>query len=317
MSSFRRRSMAYFSLFAMLGVGFGCYSESGEIHPLVFPERARPGDTVALAMTANTSVLTGHYDLSRDNVSLRIEDDSGGTLFDDYAVEYVFDGFASKMTPMQVFGTFPGAGMTIVLFNLPTTLDPILYPTIKVVPKVDGEDNHWTATNGKKWSVEVLSGSGAPISWSPLPDQFEHPPMVRLRAARNWLDEVYDLGDKIGAIELELDYPENVVSAPRVFTTADATRATAIVADDPVAGVARILAVDPEGFTLAEYTHLSLGAPFLDIVFDKTGEFEPNHFKVVKLYVTDLDGETLIDDRASNPPRTDRFTIYAVNNAAP
>ncbi len=321
MSSFPCRSLACFGLFTMLGVGLGCYGESGNPRPLVFPERARPGDTVALSMTANTSGLAGNFDLSRDNVSLWIGEDwdSGSPLFGSWPVEYVFDGFASKMTPLNMFGTFPGAGMTIVLFNLPTLqdgLDPSEVPSLEIIPLVDGEAVHWVGS-GFRWRVDVVPGAGAPIEFSPDPAQFEHPPMVRLQAAWNWVDEDYGLADEIGAIEFELDYPETVVSAPRVFTTTDATRATAIVADDPGPGVARILAVDPEGFRLSDsYNPQGIGAPFLDVVFDKTGEFEPIDFTVTKLYVTDLDGVTLVDDR-DKPIPPDRFTIYVVNHAAP
>jgi hypothetical protein len=316
----------------LLGPGLlslaACQRQGSGGRPIAWPSRAYVGETVAVAIDSNEIPileLAERHNASPGNVIMRLInlDDPGNPV--EIPPRAVIAGGAGRVTHWAE--ARPGTEVTVAIFDLPDMLGfPTGFPaTVEIHTLIDGV----ILGNLPAARLTVL-GSAAegtgPLEFYPTPalvpggvlleESLAPRPAIRLRALQGTpLDLTWDENDTaIGGLEFEIVYPPSVAS-PDPIPAAEAERGTTLVR--PVAeGRAHVLLVDPRGFQLVE-TGLGPGnpigtGPFLDVAFDKSAPFAASEFEIRNLYVTDLDGNVLLDDRGNDS--TTFFHVYARSN---
>lgn len=253
------------------------------------------------------------YDLAPDNVSVEIRE--GSTVLATVTPRAVFDGLSAPASLKNA--TSAGPFLTIVLFDLPTSLSTSFPAATTVHLLVDGSP----PTYGAVGQLEILGSGGSSTSFTTdsNPAGLGPRPTLRLQARKAGPGvDGFDPAWTIGAIEFELEYPDDAVSAPDVFPATEASRALAFASTGDPPGTVRVVLTDPRGFTLPSTPGYAGGdrvgeGPLLDIAFTKaTGEgFEAADFTVRDLKVFDPDGVLLTP---AFPPGTDT-TAYFVRIA--
>jgi len=303
-------------------------NEPGELaEPSLWPDRAYLGETIAMPITTNN--LPGfpffepleQHDATTSNVQLRIKDADGIDV--DFTPRAVLTGAPGAAT--EVGPTGGGATVTFALLDLPETTYPSAnfdfssYPVDRQVTiiydgvagaaatlSILGPETD-TRAKGPKFFQDFATGL-------PLDQALTPRPVLRLRAHGPTSCSSPKLplpSGTIGGMEFEIEYP-SVVSNPDPIPTAEAGRATA-TATVIATGRARVLLLDPDGFQLPDATGCSSGTgPFLDIAFTKSDEFAAGDFTIRNLYVTDVDGVPIVDDRGSGS--TEYFDLIVRNN---
>jgi hypothetical protein len=297
--------------------------------PLVFPPEARLGATAAILIDSNYIKLADEwefYDLKSDRIEIFLEDASSAQ--EQATVRQVFDLEASSWS--RYAATSPGAWVTVALFDLPQS--GLSTGPASVTVEIDGG----AAT--RVGTIEILGSGGVPtnISFPSTAESaetlLESKPTLRLRAIRaeEATDPGFDDEWLIGGIEFDVEYVPCVDM--RAFPDSEAAGATAIIGP-PSPGAAwhvrrHVVMVDPNGFQLKRPNNFwglssptSAGqGPFLTIALDRGGalvctELVPAHFKIENLHVTDVDGETLIDERGEGDS-TDYVDVIVVDTEA-
>lgn len=316
-----------------LAAGLACTPTEtpGVFEPLVFPSEARLGGTAAVVIDSNYIALADdyeRYDLENDRVHIILEDATGARA--DASLRQVFDLEPAAWS--RYAQTRPGAWATVALFDLPQT--GLATGPATVIVEIEGVED---AT--RQGRIEIVGSGGAPteiVFPSAAEDAetlLESEPILRLRAIRA------DAGNPgfqdawtIAGIELDVEYYGCLRNA-RAFPDSDAARATAVLGPPqpgaPLHERRHVVLVDPKGFRLArpnDYFGLasptSAGqGPFLTMAFDRgtaitcSGELGPGYFKIENLYVTDVDGQSLIDRRGQGDS-TDLVDVVVVDTEA-
>lgn len=288
----------------------------------MWPKAARLGDTIAMSIDSNYAPAFGpafeRYDLSMANVTLQIR--QGSTVLATVVPRAVFDGLSAPASLRNA--TEPGPFVTIVVFDLPTSLSVTLPAATTVTVLVDGVLPTFSATG----NLQILATGGSPISFisESQPSSLVPRPMLRLqgRAAGPEV-EGFDPAWQIGAIEFRLEYPSAAVSAPDVFPVTEASRSLAFVSTDDSPGSVRVVITDPRGFTLPSSPGYSDGdrvgeGPLIDVTFTKSpGQgFVAEDFTIRDLKIFDPDGELLTPVFWPGTDTTAWFTRIARQNVA-
>ncbi|MCC6639925.1 MAG: hypothetical protein IT386_02035 [Deltaproteobacteria bacterium] len=300
----------------------------------IFPSEARlgaascapcKGATVALSIDGNYAPASDSAEHSgvwsqnvagvvTSNVTIQIED-PGGTWTAPLPLRGVF---TSRTHPgSQAASAFPGGELSVAVFDLPNeTQIPVTltYPAaVWVRATISG------ASLAPRVATLTLLGAGASpaVLWPDPGTDLPSRPMVRLRPLKGAGGfAAGPASPLIAGLEFEIEYPSTVAN-PSVFPATEAVYATALVGPGSASGRARVVIVDPKGFRLADpITGDRAGeGPLVDVVFGtKTGAFTSSQFKIWSLFVTDVNGNVVLDRRALplGPDSTSAFLITAV-----
>ena len=319
-------------LLRFLALAFTAAGCGADLRPAVFPSEARLGSTVALTLDGNQIEKSEHLDrndVSRENVRIWIEDASY-TLVEISPIRSVFYGGT------QMLGSYeenrPGAWVAVALFDLPGDLGFSSYdppPERQLIVEFNGDPNDTSAT-----FIKITGEGGSPQQFfpvdqslitvpyaTPIESALEPHPTLRIRADANagafkWQDGNGDL-IPIGAIEMVVAYP-SCVSNPKAQATSDAHRATVLL--DDAAGTAKLLLLDPTGFTLPKTPKQNAaapghsfrgGGPIIEVAFDKSCAFDASQFDITSLLVADTMGDVLLDER-QEPSSLQHFALYTL-----
>ncbi|CAG0987096.1 hypothetical protein MYXO_02189 [Myxococcaceae bacterium] len=328
------RALAKLVWLAFAGGSLGCNPVS--LGPVIFPSEARlgapacspcKGATVALAVDANYAPLSddqedhGAWSESvagtvASNVTLQLED-PGGAWTVPLAVRGVFSSRTNSGS--QVAAGFPGAELSVAVFDLPNeTQIPVAltYPAaVRVRASISG-----SPVLPRVATLTLLGAGASPATLWPEPgSDLVSRPAVRLRPLKG--EGGFAAGaaaPRIGGLEFEIEYPPTLGS-PSAFPATEAAFATALVGPGSVSGRARVVIVDPKGFQLDDPGNADRAGegPLVDIVFGtKTGAFASSQFKIWNLFVTDVNGNVVLDRRSPplGPDSTSAFVVTAVRN---
>jgi hypothetical protein len=320
------RRTASISVFLLVLAGCSASGEFGGA-PMIWPKTACPGATVGLVVDSNYVPYPLEHvefpNLSPGDVSIRIKQTVGSRQV---AIRALVGGAA---LPTSFFGEAkPGSSVSIAVFDLPTDLESGPGWDVWFV---------WEPPGGGSWApwktpgfvisplpkIKVLSCTqpDTPVAFFGQLDQDLQPlPMLRLRALPDQGGAPQNPDGfvptwEIGSIEFELSFPNTAVQNPRVRTATEAASSLAVVGPGAASNSVRVYLVAPNGIQFSEAGSLDgLGqGPFLDVVFDKSGPFQTDQFDIWDLYVTDPDGDVLIDRRGDPEPSTTYFALYTVN----
>ena len=265
-----------------LGDGFELYGG-----PLILPEAARLGDTVAMVI-ANSQVRASDelFDLSTDNIRVHLS--AGGS-------EQLIVPRAILEVPLWAGAMFSrthnddvGQNVKIVLFDVSGTWSPVpteLNVSIRRLTYIGGGLNAYLPY-GYERKLEILGSGGSPIAFGPFSPvaDFETQPMYRL--APTW-DVVQGQGINpdwdIAGMEFTLRYDGSRVSLPKARAGGAASGALVVVGEETPStqGTSvKIALVKPQGFDPYQNTNFPCPyggkcysmAPVLDISFVKNNE---------------------------------------------
>ncbi len=279
--------------------------------PILAPGEAKLGATALVFVDTNgipNGDLYEHYDLSRDNVTLGIEDAAGVQVFAPRAVVGFQDLRTAETVPNDIL---KGAGRQIfaAVFDIPESLTFPSFPATTAVRVMRNGIELWEPA--RRPPLTITGPGGTATSFLGGLELHEPQPQLRLRAqgpSAGAFDDTW----LIGSLSFRLVYPA-ALSNPQAHPTAEATSALAMV--DPIdATSARVLLVEPSGFALREtdFSNSAIGTgPFLDVVFTKTGPFETGEFAIEDLVATDRDGNELLREPGD---ATALFQLLAVRN---
>ena len=288
----------------------------GDWNTSIWPYRVARGDTVAVPITSN-HYANGyeHYDLSHENVSVRIDWGTGSVeVTKDYGLRVIeawsYPGVVIESVPFGSSNT--RAWLAIAVFTVPgdpDIPDSASFPlTATVRPLKNGAAIQGGPGIGViETQLEIVDG---PPLFTLIPDpmDLEPPRLLRLvgRSGMSWFDPTWT----IGSVEFEVEHPAGVAITD-AFPNGDSVNGTAIVGPGSGANRVKVVLVDPKGFTLLA----NLGGageagdgPFLDLAVDST-VFQTGDFTIRDLVVADLEGVELIDERGNDA--TAYFTLYA------
>lgn len=233
----------------------------------------------------------------------------------------VFDGLSAPAGVLNV--TKAGPFLTIVVFDLPTSISAAFPVATKVHMLVNGVAPTWNSIG----SLEILGTGGSPIVFTSdsNPTGLGPRPTLRLqgRAATAQVDG-FDPEWEIGSIEFTLQYPSGAVSQPDVFPLTEASRAVAFTSTGDAPGSVRIFVADPRGFVLPivpppypDAERVGEG-PLLDVTFTKAPGvgFAATDFTIRDLEVRDLDGNLLTPVYTPGTDTTHYFTRIARKHLA-
>jgi hypothetical protein len=308
----------------------------------VFPNEARLGGTVAIAIDSNyipAYDVGEHYDISPERVSAWIRDDLGTEI--PATVRAVFPLAPARSS--LAAPTAPGRWVTIALVDLPATglSVPSDEARLRVTLEIPGGDP--PVVDISKGTIRIEGDGGTP--WLPpiagypaLEEELETRSLLRLRAVRRNPQSGNTTGPadafidqwEIGGIELEVQYPD-CLAAPDAYPNSEAVHATALVGPggggDPGTQTRRIVLLLPNGFRVQRpYDPLAVSSPasagegpILDLAFDRVTSgstcqaIGPADFEIRKLFVTGKKGETLIDRRTGNTDSSDLFNRFVID----
>lgn len=331
-----RRAVACVGLSAGVALGLGCNPLSPLGGTALFPTEARlgaasctpcKGATIAFSIDSNYAPATdsaehhGAWSQSvagvvTSNVTLQLED-PGGAWTAPLTVRGVF---SSRTQPgSQAALAFPGAEISVAVFDLPNeTQIPVTltYPaTVWVRAVISGP-----SVPPRVAALTLLGAGASPAVFWPEPGtDLASRPMVRLRPLKG--AGGFAAGPSaplIAGLEFEIEYPPTVAN-PSVFLATEAVYATALVGPGSASGRTRVVIVDPKGFRLGDPINEDRAGegPLVDVVFGtKTGAFTSSQFRIWSLFVTDVNGNVVLDRRALplGPDSTSAFLITAVRS---
>jgi len=249
-------------------------------------------------------------------VTLQLED-PGGAWSVPLGVRGVFSSRAHPGSQAAVGS--PGAELSVAVFDLPNeTQIPVAltYPaTVRVRAVISGG-----SVSPRVATLTLLGAGASPATLWPEPgSDLATRPMVRLRPLEGAGGFAAGGGAPlIAGLEFEIEYPP-AVGSPSVFPATEAAFATALVGPGSASGRARVVIVDPKGFRLKDPSHADRAGegPLVDVVFGtKTGAFTSSQFKIWNLFVTDVNGNVVLDRRAPplGPDSTSAFIVTAVRS---
>jgi hypothetical protein len=321
-------------LFAIAATGCALSEDELYFEPLVFPAEARLGSTAAVLLDSNYIPLADaweFYDLKRGRIQIWLEDDFGTRR--QANLRQVFDLGAAPWS--HYAQTAKGAWTTVALFDLPTGgLSFSGSPQIAdVIIKIDGVEN----VLFRQGHIEITGSGGTPIAiefpTTSGPQQLESESLLRLRAVRAaGGNPGFDDSWLIGGIEFDLEFFSCLSWNVRTFPDSNAVGATTLLGPidwgSPWYFKTHVVLVDPKGFQLMRPpNNIGLGSetaagegPFLTIAFDRSPpvvctNLQSHHFKVENLFVTDVNGQILIDRRGQGDS-TDLVDMYVIDNDA-
>jgi len=291
----------------------------------IWPNRAARGDTVAVPITSNHGVSGyEHYDLSRENVSVLIDWGTGSTVVTkDSGLRVIeawtYPGAVIDSTPFGYSDT--RAWLAIAVFQVPghpDIPDDAGFPlTATVRPRKDNAGIQGGPGVGLiETQLEIVDGPPFTSFLYPDSENLEPPPLLRLvgKSGTSWFKQSWfnpPLSKRIGSVEFEVEHPAGL-AVTDAFPIGDSVNGTAIVRPVGGANRAKVVLVDPNGFTLLAGLAGAGEAgdgPFLDLGFASGASFQVGDFTIRDLVVADLNGEVLIDERGNDA--TDYFTLYA------
>jgi len=306
------------------------------LESLVYPEQAQlgasscspcPGSTIAITLDSSFIPLYDvqeDYALTKRNLVIRVQDsasDASRTWFVDVVPRSVFSTAALPASHWTESGA-PGSWLTVAVLDLPNVSSipaSLSYPKTLYLKLVARNGPPSTLVFGR---VSVVGANGSPTTaFFPGLDSLESRPALRLRAVQATYPQGFQVGPSsplVGGIEFELEYPGSLQN-PIVYPMTDAAGATATTGPGSGPNRIRVLIVDADGFQFKDPGSPARAgeAPFVDIVFKKnppSGAFpSASQFVVRKLYVTDINGNTLIDRRTGATDSTGLFNLYPVD----
>jgi hypothetical protein len=287
---------------ALLALNSAACQVTQGVNPLIWNQTALLGESVSMPFASNG---IDYYPLvpdesgsgvpglnvtriSRDNVRVRLQ--VASQTFVDVVPDAVIEASASRSSS-YANESFPGTWMGMVVFTLPANL-PVTPPkTVPVQVKIDGTLVPWVAG-----SVYVTGTGGSPTAFFAPLEELENPPMLRVRARAG--ANKFPTDCNIGSIQFDLRYPSSVES-PKAYVNSDAFLSV-VRAYQTGSGVARVVLVSPDGFTLpdADGNGVSGGGPIIDIAFTKNASFAVGDFHLDNLVVTRVDGTTCVNQAA-------------------
>jgi len=303
--------------------------------PLVLPQEARLGETIAMAIDSNYVPVLGTlstHDLDRDKTRIRVEEFvSGfgpGSAYATVQPLAVFHG--APTATAELLEVAPGAELTVVLLNLPETLPGFTPPgSVQLRLEADG-----VASEAMVNDLVITAAGGSPILFSDhpafeLPGDLEPRPTLRLRP--RW-DRAIGLGfdpawQDIATVEFSLQFPTAAVTAPEAFAAGEARDGNALAGPETQPGRVKVVVVEPKGFTM-DLSHCvgqigsgsddcRVGAgPLVDVSFDRIPGgpgFAPEDFTVRGLAVYDRDGVLLSPPMGSEDDATPYFERLTMN----
>lgn len=337
----RRSSRRILASLAALTI-LGCQPDpGGSIYPetAVFPNEARLGGTVAIAIDSNYLPVWDsleHYDLDRSRVMAFVRDDAGVEL-----QATVRSVFPLSVTPAAWFASdSPGRWVMVALLDLPASglQVPSNHARVQVFVWV-GQTLEYVSHG----TIKLVGDGGTPWLNSNLwyESGLESRSLLRLRAVRrdpqtgstSGPPDAFRDSWQIGGIEFEVEYPD-CLKPPEAFSNSEAVLGTALVSvPDPLATPpkARVVLFAPQGFTVKRPNdpYITSSAPneagegpILDLAFDRVSGgatcslIDPSDFVIRKLFVTDKNGDMLIDRRTGDTDSSDLFTTFVIDAEA-
>jgi hypothetical protein len=284
----------------------GCtLDSSGNVFgaPMILPESARLGDTVAMIVAnsedrLNTPGTFNNFTFSRSRDNLRINLDGGSGPNDPNATGIVPRAVIEIPAWLgSAYARFNkdrvGQNLKVVLFDIPSTggnFDTADLPfTVNVILI---QENVYIGTGlyanipyGFERELHVHAAGGSPIEFGVFSDpaQLEAQPMYRLapswtQGSRLGIDPVW----RIASMEFTLRYATSVgITNPQAYAAGAATGALVVLGDvvsDAGENSVKIALVKPDGINPFGNTNLPCPtsnrcyspAPMLDISFEKT-----------------------------------------------
>lgn len=331
----RRKSHSILASLASLTI-LACQPDpGGSIYPetAVFPNEARLGGTVAIAIDSNYLPVwdsVERYDLDRRRIMAFVRDDAGVEL--QATVRSVFS--LSVAPSAWSAADSPGRWVSVALIDLPATGLQVPSDHARVQVRVWVGQALEYVSHG---TISLVGDGGTTWLNSMLwyERSLESRSLLRLRAVRRDPQTGTTSGPpdafldswQIGGIEFEVEYPP-CLKPPEAFGNSEAVLGTGIVnVPDPLASPrkAHVVLFAPQGFSVKRPNDplLTTAAPneagegpILDLAFDRaTGGatcnlIDASDFVIRKLLVTDKNGETLIDRRTGNTDSSDLFTTF-------
>jgi hypothetical protein len=316
----------------------------------VFPGEAELGGSAAAVISSNYipgADVTERYDLDRSQVGIVIKD-AAGTEWSS-TVRAVFPLAASATSRLAI--DRPGAWVTVVLFDLPTTSSfnlgtgpPFL---ADVIVRINGTDQLHDHAVG---SIRITGRGGAGVGgqpttvlWPPITDLELDSLVMRFRPVVDTGDGVgfpaNPQGTTIAGIEGDLVYLSPCLTDFEPYTGSEAAGAGIYVGPEKYLNgffsYRRLVLTYPQGFTLVPPSNdllppeESQGAnalgegPIIDITFDRPNQTAVSCSGVPvwlqNVYVVGPDGSTIADQRGASSPydSSDLFALYSIPPAPP
>ncbi len=265
-------------------------------------------------------------DFSTENVTLHIASVADPMLETVITPRSVFEGHIAPTATLGLDAT-QGSWMTIAVFDVPSTGN---------FAEFSGDATVTALRDGfpfalVKGSLRVINENATPLSFGPLrpgPDELEPRSVLRIIPGLDLLDAT------IGGLEFEIEFDGTKVSNPEPFPNGSAIHAAIATGPGSTGSRTRIVLVAPQGFTLSDQLQSipqpipGIG-PLIDIAWTRviefvsapplileiTRRFDQTNFSILNLYVTDTEGNALIDDRTTPPTdSTGRFHLAVVNH---
>lgn len=339
MRAAQTRQVSYLAgvLVTLLTVGVACWPGDPDLvldaTVTVFPGEARLGASAMISLDSdvfNSGDVTGLHEISRANLTLRVDDESGGVTVSPTAVFSVRGSRSSQHAGQEV---------KLAYFDLPASLDlgGLGYPyTTEITPVVDG-------TDGFPGSITIIGEGGQPtplgVAGNLTPNlhvELESRDLIRLRARHSdGVSVGFNDGETtwtIGAMEFDVLYTPLCITHPN-FTTSGAA-SWGLLTKGPWIPVGSLQAtyhlvfIDPNGFQIPQGVANPSAAgegPIIDIAFTWPNsppacgtiqQTADSHLVLSNLYVTDPDGNTLIDERDAVPDQSeDYFDLYVIERS--
>jgi hypothetical protein len=299
-------------VFGCFGCDYGVLQGIGS-NTSAWPRRAARGEQVAIPIDTNIHplVLQEHYDLSKDNIDIQIEWDTGSGPTQVLVTQgvRVIEAWAAPGTRgFSTGGGHPEARgwMAVAVFTLPgnpTIPDGLPYPLQAVVRPLRNGQTLPAVDPGTvlEADLEIVAGSVMEGPIMPAVSDLEPPPLLRLTgvAGPGHFDPIwFESGGgnrRVGSVEFELEHPSTTPPL-NVFPASEAAAGTALIGPGSGANRKKVVLIHPTGFTLREIHSGQAGdGPFLDIAFAGNKTFQASQFQIWDLRVTDLDGQPLIE----------------------
>jgi len=265
------------------------------------------------------------YGLSKQNVVIRMSDSptsASRTWYKDIVPRAVFSTSAIPASRLTL--SVSEAWLTLAVFDLPSVSDPSLpspFPFGSVVYLKLVARGVESASSPVVGRINIYGSAGQPSTFFPEASGLDSRPTLRLRAHRASYPAGFEAGTSsplVAGIEFEIEYPSSLQN-PVVYPMTEAAGATAVTGPGSDVNRVRVLLVDGDGFRFSDPGRPDKAGdgPFVDVVFQKNpanGVFPPiGQFVIRKLFVTDVNGNTLIDRRSGSTDSTTFFDLVAVD----
>lgn len=289
--------------------------------PVVWPKEATLGSTIGMALDSNyiPGVVSSSekHTVSRQNLTLQIR--QGTTTLATVAPRAVFDGSAAPASIRNELQ--PGAWLTIVVFDLPTSLSATLPASVTIRPMIGatplGHLGDLTITGSGGTPIQFVDSIGGDSLVDPV--DLETHATLRLQGLLDQGSGGFDPEWEIAGLQFELEYPASKVENPRAFALTEAADGAAFIGPEATPGRVPVFVTKPGGFTLPSLVANRVGeGPLIDIAFDKlAGQgFAAADFVIRDLKVVGIDGQLLTPVFAAGTDATGWFALTPRRNVA-